>query len=147
MQYMPAFDSSPRLFIASHLSICPSSCRLYPDAWEHYLAPIPEEERSDLMAAYHKRLTSEDEAVRLEAAKAWSVWEGCTSKLTPDPSYVATFEDPALFVSFARIENHYFVNNGWFEPEQLIKGIAAVRAAGIPGVIVQGAFRDVFGCR
>lgn len=113
---------------------------LYPDAWEHYLAPIPEEERGDLMAAYHKRLTSEDEAVRLEAAKAWSVWEGCTSKLTPDPSYVATFEDPALFVSFARIENHYFVHNGWFEPEQLIKGIEAVRAAGIPGVIVQGRY-------
>ena len=58
---------------------------LFPDQWESYLAPIPEAERGDLVAAYHRRLTSEDPAVQLEAAKAWSGWEGATITLLPDP--------------------------------------------------------------
>lgn len=64
---------------------------MYPDAWEYYLSEIPEEERGDLIAAYHKRLTSSDEAVKMKAAKAWSIWEGTTSKLFPDPDYVSTY--------------------------------------------------------
>ena len=113
--------------------------RLFPDAWEHYLAPIPEAERGDLIAAYHRRLTSEDEATRLEAARAWSVWEGGTSYLHIDQNYASSHGDPNFALAFARIENHYFVNQGFFEVEdQLLRD--AHRIAEIPGVIVHGRY-------
>lgn len=113
--------------------------RMFPEAWEHYLAPIPEHERGDLIAAYHRRLTSDDEATRLEAAKAWSIWEGGTSYLHIDPGYATSHGDPAFALAFARIENHYFVNGGFFEVEdQLLRDVH--RIADIPGVIVQGRY-------
>jgi proline iminopeptidase len=113
--------------------------RLFPDAWEHYLAPIPEAERGDLIAAYHRRLTSDDEATRLEAARAWSVWEGGTSYLHIDQNYASSHGDPNFALAFARIENHYFVNQGFFEVEdQLLRD--AHRIADIPGVIVHGRY-------
>jgi proline iminopeptidase len=113
--------------------------RMFPDAWEHYLAPIPEHERGNLIAAYHRRLTSDDEATRLEAAKAWSIWEGGTSYLHIDPDYATSHGDPAFALAFARIENHYFVNGGFFEAEdQLLRDVH--RIADIPGVIVQGRY-------
>lgn len=113
--------------------------RLFPDAWEHYLAPIPESERGDLIDAYHRRLTSDDETTRLEAAKAWSIWEGGTSYLHIDPNYATSHGDPRFALAFARIENHYFVNGGFFETEnQLLRD--AHRIADIPGVIVQGRY-------
>jgi proline iminopeptidase len=113
--------------------------RLFPDAWEHYLAPIPEAEREDLIAAYHKRLTSDDEATRLEAARAWSIWEGGTSYLHIDPDYASSHGDPAFALAFARIENHYFVNGGFFEvDDQLLRDVH--RIADVPGVIVHGRY-------
>ena len=113
--------------------------RMFPEAWEHYLAPIPEAERDDLIAAYHRRLTSDDEGVRLEVARAWSIWEGATSYLHIDPDYATSHGDPAFALAFARIENHYFVNGGFFEVEdQLLRD--AHRIADIPGVIVQGRY-------
>jgi len=75
---------------------------IFPDAWEHYLAPIPVEERGDLIAAYHKRLSSSDEAVMLEAAKAWSIWEGSTSKLFPDPEFISKFAGDKFSLAFAK---------------------------------------------
>ena len=112
---------------------------LYPDAWEGYLAPIPEAERGDLLTAYHKRLTSPDPAVRLTAAKAWSGWEGSTSKLITDADFVGHFEEDEFALAFARIECHYFVNKGWFDPEdQLLRDAHKIRH--IPGVIVQGRY-------
>ena len=113
--------------------------RLFPDAWEPYLQAIPEAERGDLIAAYHRRLTSPEEATRLAAARAWSVWEGATSFLRVDPAFVIGHEDAAFALAFARIENHYFVNGGFFEVEdQLLRD--AHRIAGIPGVIVHGRY-------
>lgn len=113
--------------------------RMFPEAWEHYLAPIPQAERGDMIAAYHRRLTSSDEATRLQAAKAWSIWEGATSYLHIDPDYATSHGDPAFALAFARIENHYFVNGGFFEVEdQLLRD--AHRIAEIPGVIVQGRY-------
>lgn len=113
--------------------------RMFPDAWEHYLAPIPESERGDLIAAYHRRLTSDDEATRLAAAKAWSIWEGGTSYLHIDPNYTSSHGDPKFALAFARIENHYFTNGGFFEAEdQLLRDVD--RIADIPGVIVQGRY-------
>ncbi|MFC6840032.1 prolyl aminopeptidase [Xanthomonas theicola] len=113
--------------------------RLFPEAWEHYLAAIPPVERADLISAYHRRLTSDDEATRLAAARAWSVWEGATSFLHVDADFVSGHEDAQFALAFARIENHYFVNGGFFEVEdQLLRGAAKI--ADIPGVIVQGRY-------
>ena len=112
---------------------------IYPDAWEGYLKPIPKEERHDMMQAYHKRLTSDDNAVRNEAAKAWSVWEGSTSKLLPDDSLKELFSNDVFAQAFARIECHYFVNEGFFkEPDQILRNVGKIRH--IPGVIVQGRY-------
>lgn len=113
--------------------------RLFPDAWEHYLEPIPPEERHDLISAYHRRLTSDDAAVRLRAARAWSIWEGATSYLRIDPDYATSHGDEAFALAFARIENHYFVNGGFFDADdQLLRD--AGRIAHIPGAIVHGRY-------
>jgi len=112
---------------------------LFPDAWEAYIAAIPENERGDLMTAYHKRLTSEDPAVRLAAAQAWSVWEASTSFLLQDPAYISSSAGDHFALAFARIENHYFVNRGFFEyDDQLLRD--AHRLQGIPAVMVQGRY-------
>ncbi|WP_395769615.1 prolyl aminopeptidase [Arenimonas sp.] len=113
--------------------------RLFPEAWQPYRDLIPEAERGDFIAAYHRRLTSPDEEVRLAAAKAWSVWEGATSTLIPEPASIDSFEDPHFALSFARIENHYFVNKGFFEvDDQLLRDTHKIRH--IPGVIVHGRY-------
>ncbi len=113
--------------------------RIYPDAWRHYLAAIPPAEHGDLIAAYHKRLTSEDSETRLAAARAWSVWEGSTSKLYPDADFAAGFGNANFALAFARIECHYFVNGGFMETDdQLIRNVERVRS--IPTVIVHGRY-------
>lgn len=111
---------------------------LFPDEWEKFLAPIPVQERGDLIAAYHSRLNDPDPAVRLPAARAWSMWEGSTITLLPNRELADEFAEERYALAFARIENHYFVNDGFFEPEQLIAG--ATRLRDIPGVIVQGRY-------
>ena len=111
---------------------------MFPDEWEHFVAPIPPQERHDLMAAYHRRLTGTDEKARIEAAVAWSRWEGRTITLLPDASVDATHSDPHYALAFSRIENHYFVNNGFLADQQLLRG--ADKLHGIPGVIVQGRY-------
>jgi proline iminopeptidase len=111
---------------------------MFPDKWERFLAPIPEEERGDLMAAYRRRLTHEDPAVRQEAAQAWSLWEGETITLLPDQGYSDQFGDGHYALAFARIENHYFVNEGFFEEGQLIRDAHKLR--NIPAVIIQGRY-------
>ena len=113
--------------------------RLFPEAWEQYVNAIPVAERDDLIGAFHRRLTSDDEATRLAAARAWSVWEGATSFLHIDPDFAASHEDPQFALAFARIENHFFVNAGFFEcDDQLLRD--AHRIADIPGVIVHGRY-------
>ncbi|MFO7325189.1 MAG: prolyl aminopeptidase [Pseudomonadota bacterium] len=112
---------------------------LFPDLWEHYVAPIPQEERHDMMAAYYRRLTSSDARERNAAARAWSVWEGATSHLRTDPAYMAKFREPDYAAAFARIECHYFVNGGFLETDdQLLRDVPRIRH--IPAVIVQGRY-------
>jgi len=112
---------------------------LFPDAWEGYLAPIPEAERGDLLHAYYARLTGDDPAVRQEAARAWSVWEGSTSTLFTDPGLIAKTAGDAFSLAFARIECHYFVNQCWFPNDgALLEGVSKIRH--IPAVIVQGRY-------
>ena len=112
---------------------------LYPDAWQHYLGPIPNDERHDLISAFHSRLTSEDPKVRLSAARAWSVWEASTSFLIQNEDFMAQLDEPEAALAMARIECHYFVNGGFFEsPNQLIEAVDRIRH--IPCVIVQGRY-------
>lgn len=111
---------------------------LFPDKWERFVAPIPPQERDDMIGAYRRRLTSSDPEVRQAAALAWSKWEGETITLLPDPTVSNAFYGDEFALAFARIENHYFVNAGWLEEGQLIRN--ADRLRDIPGVIVQGRY-------
>lgn len=111
---------------------------MFPDKWERFVAPIPEAERHDLMAAYRKRLTSPDRAVQVEAAKAWSLWEGETITLLPDASFTQQHGEDDFALAFARIENHYFVHGGWLEEGQLLRN--AHKLQGLPGLIVHGRY-------
>ncbi|MFN8051122.1 MAG: prolyl aminopeptidase [Acidimicrobiales bacterium] len=108
---------------------------LFPDEWEHYVAPIPEDERHDLVAAHHRRLFGDDPEAQMASARAWAGWERATAFLDPTP----TDETDLEMLTLARIENHYFTNRGFFDHEdQLLDGIDVIRD--IPAVIVQGRY-------
>ena len=112
---------------------------LFPDAWARFLEPIPEVERGDLMSAYHRRLTGSDEAAQLACARAWSTWEGSTSRLHFDPDLLAHYGEDAFALAFARIECHYFVHGSWLRcDDQLLQDVQKIRH--IPGVMVQGRY-------
>jgi proline iminopeptidase len=114
---------------------------IYPDAWEDYLGHIPAAERGDLLHAYYKRLTSSDPAVQSAAAKVWSVWEGRTSCLIPNPELIARTGGDEFALAFARIESHYFVNHGWLDGgHELLAPANIEKIRKIPGVIVQGRY-------
>ncbi len=112
---------------------------IFPDLWEQYVAVIPASERHDMMQAYYRRLTSQDEATRAAAARAWATWEGATSYLRLNANYVAKFANPEYAAAFARIEAHYFVNRGFLQADdQLLREVGRIRD--IPAVIVQGRY-------
>lgn len=111
---------------------------MFPDKWERFLAPIPEAERGDMMAAYHKRLIGTDRAQQVECAIAWSTWEGETITLLPEPSTSDKYGQADFAVAFARLETHYFVNAGWLEEGQLLRD--AHKLQDIPGTIVHGRY-------
>jgi proline iminopeptidase len=111
---------------------------LFPDEWEQFVAPIAPGDRHDLMAAYHRVLTGDDDLARTNAAVAWSHWEGRTITLLPDPTITTAHDNAHFALAFARIENHYFVNHGFFAEGQLLRD--AHKLHGIPGVIVQGRY-------
>ncbi len=112
---------------------------IFPEVWDQYLEPIPVEERGDLVKAFYKRLTSDDESVRLAAAKAWSGWEGATVHLLPDESTYMKFTGDHMAVSLARIECHYFINRCWWRTDnQLIEDVSKIRH--IPAVIIHGRY-------
>ena len=113
---------------------------IFPEAWQYFLEPIPDEDQGDLISAYHKIFNGSDENKKLEAAIAWSRWEGSTSSLAYTPEIADSFSDPKFALAFALIENHYFVNKGFLDHEnQLIEsGIDIIRS--IPTIIVQGRY-------
>ncbi len=111
---------------------------MFPDKWEKFVAPIPEDERHDMMAAYHRLLTGSDREKQIEAAIAWSSFEGQVITLLPEPETSDHFFDGEFALAFARIENHYFVNGCWFEEGQLLRD--AHKLQDIPGAIVHGRY-------
>lgn len=112
--------------------------RVFPDYWEDFLAPIPENERDDLVSAYYRRLTSSNELEQIQAAKAWSIWEGRCATLHPNARVVEHFGHPHVAIALARIECHYFMNQAFLEPDQILRN--AGRLAGIPGIVVHGRY-------
>lgn len=112
---------------------------IFPDAWERFIAPIPEDERHDLMGAYYKRLIGEDVAERERCAVAWSSWEGETVSVEGPAARPDKFAEPEFALAFARIENWYFTNGGFFPEEGwLLKNIGRIRH--VPMWIAQGRF-------
>lgn len=111
---------------------------LFPDKWEHFVSPVPEEERGDMIAAYNRMLTGTDRVEQMRAAKEWARWEGETITLVPDLSVSGSFYDNDYALAFARLENHYFIHGGWLEEGQLLRDAHLLRH--IPAVIVQGRY-------
>ncbi len=111
---------------------------LAPQWRERFLDPLGEGFDGDAIAAYHELLNDPDPDVSGPAGIAWTTWEAATLNLEPDRELIEAFSDPAFALAFARIENHYFVNGGWFTPDQLLNGVDAIRH--LPAVIVQGAY-------
>ncbi len=112
---------------------------IFPDRWESFLEPIPVEKRDNLMQAYYEILTGEDHSKKIEAAKAWSTWEGSTVKLLEDENFISDFSDDKFAEAFARIECHYFMNNCWFDSDNhLIENMHKIKH--IPGVIIHGRY-------
>jgi proline iminopeptidase len=126
------------VFTARRSELCwlyqEGASRLFPEAWESFLAPIPEAERQDLIGAYHARLTSGDPALEMGAANAWCAWEDGIATLEPQPAAYGI--DAPATLALARIESHYFKHAGFLEEGQLILNAQLLK--GIPGVIVQG---------
>ena len=112
---------------------------LFPDLWEEYLKPIPPAERRDMLRAYYRRLTGRNRRKLVQAARAWSIWEGATSNLRTNLGTVAKFKQAAFAAAFARIECHYFINRGFLKrDDQLLRDARRIRH--IPAVIIQGRY-------
>lgn len=112
--------------------------RLFPEAWEKLSENLRPEERTNLLQSYYHRLTGTDELQRMSAAKAWSEWEGVCSFLLPNPQVVNSMTEPHKAISLACIETHYFMNNAFLEPNQILNNMASI--AHIPAVIVHGRY-------
>ncbi len=117
---------------------CGEAARIFPEAWQHFIEPIAVDERDDLIDAYYRRLTSDNEIVRMGAAKAWSIWEGSSVTLLPDRAVVDHFSDPHVALSIARLECHYFKHDCFFQPNQLLEHMDRIEH--LPGFIVHGRY-------
>lgn len=111
---------------------------IFPEAWATFVGHIPEAERADLLEAYWKRLDSPDPAVRMAAARAWSVYEGACSSLLPSPELIAASGEDNHALGLARIEAHYFRANGFTPEDRLLRDVQRIRH--LPAVIVQGRY-------
>lgn len=111
---------------------------LFPDAWAAFVEPIADQERDNMIAAYYSKLTSENELIRMSAAKAWSVWEASTMTLERNYHLEKSFADPYFALSFARIECHYFINQCFIEDNQILNNMEILKD--VPGSIVHGRY-------
>lgn len=112
--------------------------RFFPDYWQDFIAPIPVAERGNLIEAYYQRLTGSNEIARMQAAEAWSIWEGRTSTIGLDKNLVTHFGDPSHALAMARIECHYFINHAFIKPNQILNNAHILQ--NIPTILVQGRY-------
>ncbi|KAF2260541.1 proline iminopeptidase [Lojkania enalia] len=113
---------------------------LFPEAFGEFLSFLPEEERTDHVNAFHKRLMSEDISVSYPAAYAWNKWEITVSTLYPNIEGLANLDDPSWLLAHARMESHYFQNKAWLEEGQLLRKENIDKIRHIPATIVQGRY-------
>ncbi len=111
---------------------------VFPDFWQDFIRPIATQERKDILSAYYRRLTGNDEIARMAAAKAWSIWEGRCATLRPVEEVVNHFGNPHTALSLARIESHFFLNKCFLEPNQILNNMD--KLADIPAYIVHGRY-------
>ena len=112
---------------------------IYPDDWENYIEPIPKKQRNNLINAFYKQLTSKNKKIRINAAKAWSTWEARTSKLKQTKKSLHQFDDEKIAEAFARIECHYFINEGFFPYDGwILDNIESIK--NLPNIIIQGRY-------
>lgn len=112
--------------------------RFFPDYWQDFIAPIAPEDRHNMIEAYYRRLTGDNEIARMSAAEAWSIWEGRTATLETDEALVNHFGDPYHALAMARIECHYFVHQAFIEPNQILDNAAILNR--IPTTLVHGRY-------
>ncbi len=146
--YAQAFPSRVRALLLRGIFLCrqcdvdwlykDGASRVFPDYWQEFVGHIPEPERSDLLQAYHSRLTGDDELARMSAAKHWSAWEGNCSKLRPSPDALASFTKPHHALALSRIEIHYFRNKGFIDENHILDNMHLIKE--IPGRIVHGRY-------
>ena len=146
--YAQAFPERVRSMILRGIFLCRSeelawfyqegADKIFPDYWADYVKPIPENERHNMISAYYARLTGDNELAKMSAAKAWSLWEGRCATLRPNPDVVKKFSAPHTATALARIEAHYFINNAFLEPNQILNNMSAI--ADIPAVIIHGRY-------
>lgn len=111
---------------------------IFPDHWQEFLAPIPENHRHDLVEFYYDLLSHPDEKIRIKAAKAWSNWEGRMMTLLPDKEFEKKLTEPHRAVSFARTSCHYCLNNFFLEPNQILSNIKKIQH--LQGIIIHGRY-------
>lgn len=112
--------------------------QIFPDLWEQFVLPVPVDQRDDMLTAYRDLLANGETPAQIEAAVAWSLWEGGTSRLLPEARSMAIFENAKFALALARIEIHYFSHACWLDNGQLLRD--AGRLAAIPGTIVHGRY-------
>ncbi len=111
---------------------------IFPEAWEQFAGILPAREQDNILEAYYKLLTGDDEKRQMEAAIAWSLYEGACSSLLPNYETITTEEQKKDALALARLEAHYFCNELIAPENSLIHGIDKIRH--IPSVIIQGRY-------
>jgi proline iminopeptidase len=111
---------------------------IFPEAWRTFAGFLPEEERSDILSGYYRRLIDPDPRVHMPAARAWSIYEGACSTLLPNPETIAAFGEDRLALGLARIEAHYFRHFLFDGERDLVARIGAIRH--LPAIVVQGRY-------
>lgn len=112
--------------------------QVFPDYWADFINPIERSARGDMISAYYRLLTGDNELAKMNAAKHWSIWEGRCATLKPNPDIVDIFSNSHLALALARIESHYFVNDSFISENQILDNIQ--RLHGIPAVLIHGRY-------
>ena len=110
-----------------------------PQAWEELQAGLtPELRAGDPLEGYGRLLEHPDRAVRLAAARRWTVFEATLANLVPDMDRIAGATEESVAYAMARIEVHYFRHNRFEPDDALFRRMD--RIAAIPTTIVQGRY-------
>jgi proline iminopeptidase len=107
---------------------------IFPEAFETFVNHLPPEERGDLTGNYYKRLTSDDHATRVAAAREWNRWDLSIGSLTTNEETFRPLDDEAWSVPHAVLEAHYGMNDFWLEDGQILKEENLAKIRHIPGM-------------